>query len=129
MPGVYEIYVKDYFSADHALKGDDGKTALPHGHKWAVEARIQCATLNKLGVGLEFGDVKNVVEDILGRLDYTCLNDVAELSSINPTAENLAKFIYTELGRRLNTKTVRVNKVKVFENPDCGVSYSEIQPG
>jgi len=126
MPGVYEIYVKDHFTADHALKGYDGKSAKKHGHKWTVEAFVQCTTLNKLGIGLDFGDVKNIIRDILGKLDHTHLNEVAEFGSINPTAENLAKFIYTELSRRLNTDRIKVKKIKVFENPDCGSCYYEI---
>ena len=126
MPGVYEIHVKDYFAAEHAIRGYDGKSAEKHSHKWTVEAIIRCTTLNKLGIGMDFGDVKNVVRDILGRLDHTLLNDVVEFGSINPTAENLAKFIYTELSRRLNTDRVRVTRVKVFENPDCGVTYREM---
>lgn len=125
MPGIYEIHVKDYFAADHALKGYDGKSAEKHGHRWTVEARIQCTTLNKMGIGLDFGDARNVVRDILGKLDHTHLNEVAEFGSINPTAENLAKFIYTELSRRLNTDRIKVNEIKVFESPDCGASYRE----
>ena len=127
MPGVYEIYVEDYFTADHALRGYDGKSAALHSHKWTVEAKIRCTTLNRLGTGMEFKDVKNVLGDILGRLDDTTLNDVVEFGSINPTAENLAKFIYAELSRCLNTDRVRVVRIKVFETPDCGVAYSELQ--
>ncbi len=126
MSGKYEIHVKDYFTGTHALRGYDGKSAEKHRHKWTVEARVQLTTLNKRGIGMDFKDLKNVIRDILGKLDHTHLNEVVEFGSINPTAENLAKFIYTEMSRRLNTDRIKVNKVKVFETPDCGSSYCEI---
>lgn len=126
MPGVYEIYVKDHFAAAHALKGYDGNCSNMHGHNWIVEAYIRCSKLNKLGIGIDFRDVKGVVKDVLSKLDHTTLNDVAEFGSINPTSENLSKFLYTELSRRLNTEHIKVHKVMVFESPGCGSSFREI---
>lgn len=126
MPGVYEIYVKDHFSAAHALRGYDGCCSNVHGHNWIVETYIQCSKLNKMGFGVDFMDVKQVVSDILGKLDHTNLNDVAEFGNINPTSENIAKFLYTEMSRRLNSERVKVSKVMVMESPGCGSSYQEI---
>ncbi|MCK5835765.1 MAG: 6-carboxytetrahydropterin synthase QueD [Desulfobacula sp.] len=126
MPGVYEIYVEDHFSAAHALKGYDGNCSRIHGHNWIVQAYIQCSKLNKLGIGIDFRDVKGVVKDILSKLDHTNLNEVVEFSSINPTSENLSKFIYKELSRRLNTDHIKVTRIMVFESPGCGSSYQEV---
>ena len=126
MPGVYEITVTDHFSAAHSLKGYDGSCSKIHGHNWEVTVFLQCTRLNKLGFGIDFIDVKKVIADILGRLDHTNLNDVAEFGHINPTTENIAKFLYTELGRRLNSDAVKISKVKVVESPGCGVTYREI---
>ncbi len=126
MPGVYEIYIKDHFAAAHALRGYDGNCSNMHGHNWDVEAYIQCTKLNKLGIGVDFRDVKSIVKDVLSKLDHTNLNDVAEFGSINPTSENISKFLYNELSRRLNTEFIKVVKVMVFESPGCGSSYQEI---
>ncbi len=125
MPGVYEIYVKGHFAAAHALKGYDGNCSNMHGHNWIVEAYIHCTKLNKLGIGVDFRDVKSVVKDVLSKLDHTTLNDIAEFGNINPTSENISKLLYTELSHRLNTDHVHVNKVMVFESPGCGSSYQE----
>lgn len=126
MSGVYEIYVKDHFAAAHALKGYDGNCSRIHGHNWIVEAYIQCTKLNKLGIGIDFRDVKGVVKDVLSRLDHTNLNEILEFGSINPTSENLSKLIYKELSLRLNTDHIKVTKIMVFESPGCGSSYQEI---
>jgi 6-pyruvoyltetrahydropterin/6-carboxytetrahydropterin synthase len=126
MSGVYEIYVKDHFAAAHSLKGYDGNCSNLHGHNWIVEAYIHCTKLNKLGIGIDFRDVKRIVKDVLSKLDHTNLNDVAEFGHINPTSENIAKFLYTELSRRLNSDHIKVNKIMVFESPGCGSSYQEL---
>ena len=126
MPGVYEIYVKDHFAAAHALRGYDGNCSNMHGHNWDVEAYIQCTKLNKLGIGVDFRDVKRIVKDVLSKLDHTNLNDVAEFGAINPTSENISKFLYKEISRRLNTEFIKVVKIMVFESPGCGSSYQEI---
>ena len=126
MPGIYEIYVKDHFAAAHALRGYNGNCSNMHGHNWDVEAYIQCTKLNKLGIGVDYRDVKEIVKDVLSKLDHTNLNEVAEFGSINPTSENISKFLYNELSRRLNTEFIKVTKVMVFESPGCGSSYQEI---
>jgi len=126
MPGIYEIYVKDHFAAAHALRGYKGNCSNMHGHNWDVEAYIQCTKLNKLGIGVDYRDVKEIVKDVLNKLDHTNLNNVAEFESINPTSENISKFLYNELSRRLNTEFTKVTKVMVFESPGCGSSYQEI---
>jgi len=125
MPGVYEIYVKDHFASAHALKGYDGNCSNLHSHNWIIEAYIQCRKLNKLGIGIDFRDVKGVLKDVLSKLDHTNLNDIAEFGAINPTSENLAKFLFIELSLRLNTESTKVKKIMVFESPGCGSAYWE----
>ena len=126
MPGIYEVYIKDHFAAAHSLKGYDGNCSNMHGHNWIVEAYIQCTKLNKMGFGVDFKDIKKVVTDVLSKLDHTNLNEVAEFGNINPTSENIAKLLYTELSLRLNTEHTKVSKVMVMESPGCGSSYQEV---
>ncbi|MBU8849511.1 MAG: 6-carboxytetrahydropterin synthase QueD [Desulfobacterales bacterium] len=126
MPGIYEIYVKDHFAAAHSLKGYDGNCSNMHGHNWIVETYIQCTKLDKIGIGVDFRDAKGIIKDVLSKFDHTTLNEVPEFGSINPTSENLSRFLYTELSRRLNTEHITVSKVMVFESPGCGSSYQEV---
>jgi len=126
MSGVYEIYVKDHFAAAHSLRGYDGNCANMHGHNWDVEAYIQCTKLNKLGIAVDFKKVTKIIKNVLNKLDHTNLNEVAEFNSINPTAENISKFLYNELSGRLNTEFIKLVKIVVFESPDYGSSYQEI---
>lgn len=123
--GVYEIYVKDHFSAAHALNGYNGDCSKIHGHNWIIEIFVQCRELNSIGIGIDFRDVKDSVKKILKKVDHTHLNDLDIFKETNPTSENIARFLYKQLEANLNTPHIRVSKIKVSETPGCGSSYWE----
>ena len=125
MPGIFEVYVKSHFSAAHSLKGYDGDCARPHGHNWMVEVFVKCEQLDEIGIGIDFRDIKLAVKDVLQGLDHFHLNDLDAFKEVNPTSENIAKFLYQELGKQLNLDGVKVSKVKVSETPGAGAFYWE----
>lgn len=125
MSDVYEIFVQDHFSSAHQLKGYDGNCSKIHGHNWIIEAYIECRKLNKIGIGIDFRDIRRTLKDVLKRFDHTNLNDLEEFSSINPTSENISKLLYKELSSRLNADSIKVTKIKVLESPGCGSTYWE----
>jgi 6-pyruvoyltetrahydropterin/6-carboxytetrahydropterin synthase len=125
MAGAFEIYVKDHFSAAHSLKGYSGDCARVHGHNWMVEVFVRCAELDDLGIGVDFRDVKTALKEVLERIDHHDLNDLPLFADQNPTSENIARFLYKELSRRLNTPAARVSRVKVSETPGAGAFYWE----
>ncbi len=125
MAGVYEIHVKDHFSAAHSLNGYEGNCSRVHGHNWEVKVFIQCRQLNPIGIGIDFRDVKQVVKDVLSRLDHTHLNELAEFKTMNPTAENISAMLYKKLEARFNTEDIKVTRVQIFESPGCSATYWE----
>lgn len=125
MPGVFEVYVKTHFSAAHSLEGYPGDCAHIHGHNWMVEVFVKCEKLDEIGLGIDFKDIKQAVKDVLQGLDHFNLNDLPAFKKVNPTSENIAKFLYQELGRKLNSNGVKVSKVKVSETPGAGALYWE----
>jgi 6-pyruvoyltetrahydropterin/6-carboxytetrahydropterin synthase len=125
MPAVYEIYVKTHFSAAHCLDGYPGDCARLHGHNWIVEVYVQCKELNEIGIGIDFRDIKTAVKDVMAGLDHFNLNDLPAFQNINPSSENIAKFLYREIGKKLNSDVISVSKVKVSETPGAGAFYWE----
>ncbi len=125
MLGVFEVYVKTHFSAAHSLEGYPGDCAHIHGHNWMVEVFVKCEKLDEIGIGIDFKDIKQAVKDVLQGLDHFNLNDLPAFKKVNPTSENIAKFLYQELGRKLNSNGVKVSKVKVSETPGAGALYWE----
>jgi len=125
MPGVFEVYIKTHFSAAHALRGYEGDCARLHGHNWIIEAFVKCKELDDIGIGIDFRDIKQSVKDVLQGLDHFNLNELPEFKDVNPTSENIAKFIYQNLSEKLNSEVVKVSKIKVSETPGAGAFYWE----
>ena len=125
MPGVYELYIETHFSAAHALNGYRGDCARLHGHNWIIRVYVRCGKLDEIGMGLDFRVIKENVRDVLQELDHAHINELPSFRDLNPTSENIAKHLYGELSRRINTDSIRVSKIKVSETPQAGVFYWE----
>ena len=125
MKEVHEVYVKTHFSAAHCLNGYEGDCARMHGHNWIIEVYVRCERLNEIGIGIDFRDIKNAVKDVLQGLDHFNLNELPAFQSVNPTSENIARYLYKELARKLNGDAIRISKVKVSETPGAGAFYWE----
>ena len=94
---MYEILVKGDFSSAHNLRGYKGRCEELHGHNWKVEARFEKADLNDIGISVDFTELKSMLKDILKKLDHTYLNKMSIFKKENPSAENIARFIYVKL--------------------------------
>jgi len=117
---VYEIKVKTDFSAAHNLKNYHGKCEHLHGHNWIVEARFIYNTLDKDGMAVDFKEAKKVLNGAIELVDHAYLNEVKELKNINPTSENMAKFIYD----RVKKNNKNISSVSVWENEDSCATYA-----
>ena len=129
LPGnaMYEISVRRFFSASHILEGYTGKCERLHGHNWEVIAFFQARDLNALGLLMDFRKAKDFLDVIIEKLDHTHLNNEPPfgLAKINPSTENIARYIYQELKKSLQSTGVRLSRVTVGESRDCRASYFE----
>lgn len=125
MAGTFEIFVKSEFSAAHCLRGYPGDCAQVHGHNWTVEVFLKCSELDSIGLGIDFREVKGTVKAVMADLDHVDLNDLPYFRSLNPSSENIAVYLFREIGKRLNSERVKVSSIKVSESPGQGVIYSE----
>jgi 6-pyruvoyltetrahydropterin/6-carboxytetrahydropterin synthase len=53
------------------------------------------------------------------------MNETEPFTELNPSAENIARHLYREIGRRINSEALRVSKVRVSETPGASASYWE----
>ncbi len=63
------------------------------------------------------------VDDVLDRLDHTCINDVPPFDVIEPSAENLAYTIYQWLAPAFEGSPARLSQVQVWESPESWTIY------
>lgn len=122
---MYELTVKASFSAAHSLRDYDGPCSNVHGHNWIVEVVACGEKLQPNGMLMDFGDIKKAVSAVLSPLDHTNLNDVQPFDRVNPTSENLARWIYEQVGERVNAPGRKVVRVNVREAETSCASYFE----
>ena len=131
------------FCAGHRVSGHESKCKHIHGHNYQVFFHARCASgLDTLGRVIDFGVLKEKlggwIEDnwdhgvILWDKDHEALGALQKLPqqklyrlSENPTAENLAAILLTDIAPRLLTDTgVVVEKVVLWETENC---FAEVE--
>ena len=117
---MYKVSTTQHFDAAHFLRGYPGPCQRLHGHRFLVEVIVSGEELNKLGMLIDFKTIKDVLKThILSKFDHYCLNEIVPFDKVNPTAENLAKYIYDQLKPYIEF----LDSVKVYESPDCYAEY------
>ena len=119
---MYYLQVEDDFASAHQLREYKGKCENLHGHNWRVLARVKGRTLDASGMLLDFGVLKKILKETLDRLDHKFLNDTPPFDRINPTSENLAKYLFGELSGLLPAG-VSVHEITVWESEKCAATY------
>lgn len=122
---MFEISVEHVFAAAHALIVGGAREPL-HGHNWEVTAVIAGATLDADGLLCDFHTVHDTLVEIVDPFHNRSLNDLPPFTTLNPTAENVARHIADELAARLDAALAphaRVDRVRVTEAPGCAATY------
>ncbi len=122
----YALTVRSSFSAAHRLPEYEGNCERLHGHNWRVEITVESGRLDSRGIALDFREMKTALGDVLARMDHRCLNEVPPFDVRNPSSENIARYIFDEMERKVRTP-VRLSRVTVWESEDAWAEYS--RPG
>lgn len=121
----YQLKVVTEFASAHTLKGYPGACSRMHGHNWKVELEAIATSLDEVGMGVDFKKMKNAANEVGDEMDHRYLNDLEPFTNINPTAENIAAYMYREISNRLNSETIKVSAVTLWETDRACVRYSE----
>lgn len=122
---MYELTVEVGFSAAHQLRGYKGNCENMHGHNWRVQINISAERLNEIDIAIDFREVKQIAREVISPLDHAFLNEVFPFTEKNPSSENIAKWIYDSLKKRINEDELRVAGVTVWESDSASASYYE----
>jgi 6-pyruvoyltetrahydropterin/6-carboxytetrahydropterin synthase len=119
---MYELIVKTDFAAAHCLREYQGACERLHGHNYKVDVVLQTERLDATGMAMDFKEVKARLGELMDRLDHQFLNETPPFDRINPTAENLARWLAEQLAGRL-PEGVSVQSVTTWESDACGATY------
>jgi len=125
MAASYLLKVVTEFASAHTLRDYPGACSRMHGHNWKVELEAVARALDDVGMGIDFKQMKAAANEVGDRLDHRYLNDLEPFTEINPTAENIAAYMYREIATLINSDTIRVKAVTLWETDRACVRYSE----
>lgn len=122
---MYELTISVDFEAAHRIVDYPGKCNRLHGHNWTVEVTVAGQKLNNLGMLIDFKELKAEVNQVINQFDHIYLNELEAFQMENPTAENLARYIYNGLKERPALAACVIRSVRVWESPRSAVTYRE----
>ena len=125
MAAKYTLKILTDFASAHTLRNYPGACSRMHGHNWKVELEIEATQLNDIGIAIDLKQMKKATNEVCDRLDHQYLNDIEPFHKINPTAENIAAYLYSEIGKLINDDTVKVSMVTLWETERACVRYTE----
>jgi len=118
---MYTLRIESDFDAAHKLVGYKGKCSRLHGHTWKIEVFVVGEKLDDIGILVDFNTLKEKLGEITDKLDHSFLNDFKEIG--NPTSENISRYVFQNL--KGLPKTVRLERVRVWESPKSWCEYFE----
>ena len=121
---MFEVMIERNFSSAHQLRGYRGKCENLHGHNYRVEIYARGRELNSTGLLVDFVELKAAADEIVNYLDHRNINELPPFDEeLNPSAENLARYILERVARRVGDERVQVYKVRCFETPTSVATY------
>lgn len=100
------------FSSAHRLPHYDGPCHQLHGHTWKAVFVIE-GPVRPDGMVCDFKVIKKLLDDNLP--DHQFLNDQVE----NPTAENLAQFLFQKTDAALAQQGLKLKTLEIWESDNA----------
>ena len=122
---MFVLKIVTDFASAHSLRNYPGDCSRLHGHNWQVEVSVCSQVLDGNGIAIDFREIKKQTKLVIKRVDHQYLNEIEPFDVLNPTAENIAKYFFDEVGLLVNNENVKVKDVVIWETPRSAVTYSE----
>ena len=105
-----------------------GERALSHGHghNYILDVTLEGEPDPVTGMVIDLKLVKNIINDnVVEVMDHRYLNyEVPPFDRVVPTAENVAREIWSRLSPHLSTGSTRLVSIRLYETGDLYVEYS-----
>jgi 6-pyruvoyltetrahydropterin/6-carboxytetrahydropterin synthase len=122
---MFRLRISTSFASAHNLINYQGECENLHGHNWKVEVSVTAKELDNAGLGIDFKILKAETNKLLKTLDHKYLNELPPFTELSPSSENIAKYLFYELGRTLNNSNVTVEAITVWESDFANATYYE----
>ena len=122
---MYEVSVDETFAAAHNLRGYKGKCENLHGHNYKVRVTLSGKEVDSVGLLYDFVHLKQVIQSVIRSLDHKYLNELPPFDVLNPSAENIARYIYDQAAKQLHQAPngAEVSSITVWESDVTAATY------
>ena len=122
---MYEVSVDETFAAAHNLRGYKGKCEDLHGHNYKVRVTLAGKEVDSVGLLYDFVHLKQVIQSVIRSLDHKYLKELSPFDVVNPSAENIAKYIYDRTAKQLQQAPngAGVSSITVWETDVSAATY------
>jgi 6-pyruvoyltetrahydropterin/6-carboxytetrahydropterin synthase len=102
----------------------DGSKEPLHKHDWEVTAKVCSDKLDDMGLVMDFRQFKAMIDEITEGFGSGRLDSIDYFKRHNPSAENVAKYIYGKLEPKM-PKGVKLRSIRVVEELGCSAKFSK----
>ena len=125
MASKYTLKIVTDFASAHTLRDYPGACSRMHGHNWKVELELESTHLNEIGMAVVFKAMNQATTEICDRLDHRYSNEKEPFTEINPSSENVAKWLFDSIKKKIDDKNVSCSSVTVWESESSSATYFE----
>ncbi len=126
---MFEVCVEHTFAAAHALRNYHGKCENVHGHNYKIQVKVTGPELDETGMLVDFVELKRLLRGASERLDHQFLNEIEPFTTVNPSAENIARYLFEEISGKLRSENAaELEEVKVWETDIQFACYRPAPP-
>jgi 6-pyruvoyltetrahydropterin/6-carboxytetrahydropterin synthase len=119
---MFIVSIETQFRASHQLTLPDGSKEPLHQHDWIATVKVSSDRLDGTGFVMDFRQLKEMVNEITSGFDNAPLDSISYFQRNNPSAENVAKYIFDRLEPEL-PGGVKLRSIKVVEAPGCSAKF------
>lgn len=120
---MFTVSVETSFRAPHQLTLPNGSKEPAHRHDWSVTVDVSSDRLNNMGFVMDFRRLRAAVDNIVAEFDDISLDKIDYFQRNNPSAENVAKYIYEKLEYKL-PEGIKLRSIRVVEERGCSAKFS-----
>jgi 6-pyruvoyltetrahydropterin/6-carboxytetrahydropterin synthase len=88
-----------------------------------VTAEVASDKLDRTGLVVDFRQLKTMLDGIVAGFDNAPLDELDCFNKDNPSAENVARYVYDKLGPML-PDGLNLGCVRVVEQPGCSAKFN-----
>ncbi len=119
---MFSVSVETRFRASHQLTLPNGSKEPLHNHNWVVIAEVGRDKLDRMGLVMDFCQLKKATDKIVSAFDNIQLDSIDYFKQNNSSAENVARYISDKLEPKL-PDGVKLVSISVAEEPGCSAKF------